>query len=246
MDVIGNHSFVSVDTVSLSADTSNQASLSEVQAIFRPTNEFLDEVRFAKRKALEKELRFQRGDVEEVVFPHKIEDLDKADFSDLPTLDPGAGAADLPTILLTHVPPTDHRERRVGPPGALAADQAPKGQKEPVIPDDRNSIKAWAGYRYQNVLSESDSVKLIDKIGNVVHAFSGDDHDYCELIHDERQTNVPEITVKSISMAMGVPTPGFLMVSLYNPIDGEGKPLSGHSARDLCRRISACCRRSPG
>ena len=234
VDVIGNHSFVSVDTVSLSADTSNQASMNEVQQIFKPANEFLDDVQIAKRKSLEKELRFLRGDTEEVVFPHKIEDLEVADFNNLPTLDPGAGGADLPTILLTHVPLYRPEGTPCGPMREhWPPTTPPKGQKAPVNPDGRNAIKVWAGYQYQNVLSEADSVKLIEKIGNVVHAFSGDDHDYCEVTHDARQANVPEITVKSISMAMGVPTPGFLMVSLYNPIDDAGNPLAGSGKQTL-------------
>ena len=70
-------------------------------------------------------------------------------------------------------------------------------------------------------------------IGNVKYAFSGDDHDYCELVHNEQKENVHEITVKSLSMAMGVPTPGFLMVTLYNPIDADGNPLPGAPKQTL-------------
>ncbi|KAH8899415.1 putative frost protein [Thozetella sp. PMI_491] len=233
VDVIANHTFVSVDTVSLSADTSEQSGKKEVGLIYEPTNEFLDEVKVAKRKAVEKELRFQRGETEEVIFPHKIEDLDKADFG-RPTLDRGEGAADFPTILLTHVPLYRPEGTPCGPLREhWPPTKPPKGQTEPVFPDERNSIKVWGGYQYQNVLSELDSVKLIEKIGNVVHAFSGDDHDYCELAHDARQGKVREITVKSISMAMGVPTPGFVMVSLYNPVDADGKPLAGPGQKTL-------------
>ena len=103
----------------------------------------------------------------------------------------------------------------------------PKGQKEPVFPDDRNALSVVAGYQYQNVLDPRDSVKLVKGIGNIKHVFSGDDHDYCEVVHSDDQENVREITVKSMSMAMGVPTPGFLMVSMYNPVDAQGKPLPG-------------------
>lgn len=228
VDVIGNHTFVSVDTVSLSARTSNEAGTHDLSAIYGPAEQFLKDIQWTKRKAVERELRFQRGEVEAARLAHKIEDTNKADFKDRPQLDPGEGKAELPSILLTHVP-------LYRPPGTPCGPmrehwpptKPPKGQTGPVIPDDRNAIAVSKGYQYQNVLSEEDSVKLIKSIGNVVHAFSGDDHDYCEVTHDVRQGNVPEITVKSMSMAMGVPTPGFLMVSLYNPIDAAGTSLAG-------------------
>ncbi|KAK3939693.1 hypothetical protein QBC46DRAFT_315368 [Diplogelasinospora grovesii] len=226
VDVIGNHTFVSVDTVSLSARSSDVSGGYDLSNIYKPTEHFLDDVQWTKGKAVEKELRFMRGEVPEVKFEHRIEDLDKADFKNRPTLP--EGAPELPTILLTHVP-------LYRPPGTPCGPlrehwpptKPPKGQEGPVIPDDRNAISVTRGYQYQNVLNEDDSVMLVKKVGNVVHAFSGDDHDYCELKHAANQGNVPEITVKSISMAMGVPTPAFLMVSMYNPIGADGKPLLG-------------------
>jgi hypothetical protein len=60
----------------------------------------------------------------------------------------------------------------------------------------------------------------------VEHVFSGDDHDYCEVTHrgfTSRGGGVRETTVKSTSWAMGVRKPGFLLVSLWNPVDEEGK-----------------------
>ena len=228
VDVIGNHTFVSVDTVSLSARTSDEARQHDLKDIYLPAENFLNGVKKTKRRAVQKELWHQSGNVEEVSYSHRIEQLDESSFKNRPTIDPGEGKADLPSILLTHVP-------LYRPPGTPCGPmrehwpptKPPKGQKEPVIPDDRNAISVSRGYQYQNVLSEEDSIRVVESIGHVVHAFSGDDHDYCELKHDEKQAHVPEITVKSISMAMGVPTPGFVMVSLYNPIDGEGKPLLG-------------------
>ena len=226
VDVVGNHTFVSVDTVSMSAANSDEARRHDLRPIFMPTQIFLDNLKRTKQKAVEKELRFQRGEVQEARFNHRIEELENADFEDTPKL--GASAPDLPTILLTHVP-------LFRPPGTPCGPlrerwppaKPPKGQTGPVVPDDRNAITVTRGYQYQNVLSEGDSMDLVKKVGNVVHAFSGDDHDYCQLIHDANQGHVPEITVKSISMVMGVAKPGFLMVSLYNPIDEQGKPLAG-------------------
>ncbi len=43
---------------------------------------------------------------------------------------------------------------------------------------------------------------------------SGDDHDYCEYIHTSRQRRIPEVTIKSISIAMGIRQPGFQLLSL--------------------------------
>jgi len=226
VDVVGNHTFVSVDTVSMSAAHSDEAGQHDLRPIFMPTELFLNNLERTKQKAVEKELRFQRGEVLEARFNHRIEELEHADFTDRPSF--GRSAPELPTILLTHVP-------LYRPPGTPCGPmrerwppaKPPKGQTGPVVPDDRNAISVTRGYQYQNVLGEEDSVTLIRKVGNVKYAFSGDDHDYCELSHDENQGSIQEITVKSISMVMGVAKPGFLMLSLYNPLDENGKPLAG-------------------
>ncbi|KAI1431673.1 hypothetical protein GGR50DRAFT_52852 [Xylaria sp. CBS 124048] len=228
VDIIGNHTFVSVDTVSLSADTSEMKDQIDLHEIYQPVHEFLSDIKATKRRALQKELRFWNDEVEEVVFEHRVDDLDKADYSNLPTLDPGENGPDLPTILLSHVP----LYRNPGTPCGSMRDhwpptKPPKGQTEPVSPDPRNAILVEGGYQYQNVLSEEDSIMLVKTVGNVIHVFSGDDHDYCEIVHSPAKDNVREITVKSFSMAMGVPNPGFQMVSLYNPVDSQGKPLAG-------------------
>ena len=228
VDIIGNHSFVSVDTVSLSADTSSMKGSVDLTSIYAPSNEFLEEVKPTKRRAVEKELRFWRGDPDNLIFPHTAEDLTSADYSNLPTLDRGDNAPDFPTVLLSHVPLYRDPGTPCGPyrehwPPATP----PKGQTTPVTPDHRNAIRVSGGYQYQNVLSHDDSAKLISQIGNVKHAFSGDDHDYCEVVHKDYGGGVREITVKSFNMAMGVPTPGFQMVSLWNPVDGQGRPLPG-------------------
>ncbi|KAI5859662.1 hypothetical protein GGS23DRAFT_309117 [Durotheca rogersii] len=233
IDVIGNHTFVSVDTVSLSAGTSSMKDQVDLRPIFAPAHEFLREAKAAKRRAVQKELRFWRGEVEELVFEQKVEDLDTVVYDELPTIDPGEGVPDFPTVLLTHVP-------LYRPPGTPCGPlrehwpptPPPKGQPGPVIPDHRNAISISHGYQYKNVLSLEDSIMLIESIGNVRHTFSGDDHDYCEVVHTDKE-NTREITVKSFSMAMGVPTPGFQMVSLYNPVDGQGIPLPGSPGTTL-------------
>jgi ethanolamine phosphate phosphodiesterase len=231
VDVVGNHTIVSVDTVSLSAGSSEHAT----PEITQPVEDFLSRVQALKRKAVARELSLQAGHENVLQFSHVVEDLDRADFTHIPTPDPGQQSADFPTILLTHVPlyrgpgtPCGpHRERWPPTP-------PPKGQTSPVDPDDRNSISLSAGYQYQNVIGESDSVRVVSTIGNVVSVFSGDDHDYCDIVHPSNKNNAREITVKSMSWAMGVRRPGFLMLSMWNPVGPDGEPLhslhTGHGA----------------
>ncbi|KAG6041108.1 hypothetical protein E4U41_005978 [Claviceps citrina] len=256
VDVVGNHTIVSVDSVSLSAATSAYRDSHDLKPIYGPVHEFLDGVQGLKRKLAYEELRVWHGvDGQGPKLRHEVEDTTallananaNADATPSPPpRDPGPGAADLPTILLTHVPlyrppgTPCGPQREHWPPSKATLKEQQKKKKEKekegdgtaavdatVLRDDGNAISVSAGYQYQNVLSEADSVKLIEKVGNVVHVFSGDDHDYCELVHSPSKGGVREITVKSFSMAMGVSTPGFLMVSLYNPVDASGRPVAG-------------------
>ncbi|PHH88113.1 hypothetical protein CDD83_7958 [Cordyceps sp. RAO-2017] len=229
VDVVGNHTIVSVDTVSLSADTSSYKDSHDLRPIYGPATEFLDQVKTAKRRAVRRELGAWYGVDQSAGSKHEVHQASSSREAEGP---------DWPTILLTHVP----LYRAPGTPcGPLREHwppaKPPKGQTEPVVPDHRNAIAVAAGYQYQNVLSKEDSVKLVQSVGNVTNVFSGDDHDYCELVHGEAAGGAREITVKSFSMAMGVPTPGFVMVSLYNPIDDEGKPLPGSPERTVQTRL---------
>lgn len=227
VDIVGNHSIVSVDAVSLSADSSQYIHDHDLRPIYGPVNEFLDGVQATKRKLVQEELSIWHDKERDIRYKHHVEDAETADNTRW-LRDPGAGSPDFPTILLTHVPLFRESGTPCGPLREHWPPQKPpKGQTEPVFPDERNAITVAAGYQYQNVLSEQDSVKLLKSVGNVIHVFSGDDHDYCELEHSKSKGNVREITVKSMSMAMGVPTPGFQMVSLYNPVGPDGKPIPG-------------------
>lgn len=226
VDVVGNHTVVSVDSLSLSAGSSEFKDKHDLSPIFGPVNEFLDQVKGAKRRAALEELRVWHDIEATPRFEHSVGELGSARPTGLEQKT--EEGPDFPTILLTHVPLYREPGTPCGPkrehwPPA----KPPKGQTEPVIPDHRNAISVSGGYQYQNVLSDFDSQKLVRSIGNVVHVFSGDDHDYCELVHAETRGGVREITVKSNSMAMGVPTPGFVMASLWNPVDDKGRPLPG-------------------
>jgi hypothetical protein len=135
---------------------------------------------------------------------------------------------DIPTVLLSHVP----LYRPPGTPcGPLREKWPPSkvaGQTETLQSDDANALRIAAGYQYQNVLHPEVSEDILRKVGGVEHIFSGDDHDYCDILHQgisSGERGAREITVKSISWAMGVREPGFLMISLWNPIDEHGAKL---------------------
>lgn len=226
IDIIGNHTFVSVDSVSLSASGSKQ----DVEEITRPVEDFLATVQASKRKAIARELSYMAGKDSLIRYVHKVEDLVTANFT-LSVTDLDPDFAEFPTVLLTHVP----LYRKPGTPCGPQREHwppssPPLGQFHPVNPDERNAISISKGYQYQNVLSPSDSIRLISSIGNVTSVFSGDDHDYCEVVHPRDLNFAREITVKSISWAMGVRRPGFLLLSMWNPVDLSGRPIhNSHS-----------------
>ncbi|KAI9789459.1 MAG: hypothetical protein M1816_006001 [Peltula sp. TS41687] len=224
VDIVGNHTFVSVDTVSLSA--MDQEGTDE--ELWRPTRDFLDELQTIRKRAMVNELISQDPKTyQRIKYPHRpgltARDLEgvqtqrrtQQDQLALPTL---------PTILLSHIPLYRAPETSCGV------------DREHRNPD---SILIHKGYQYQNVLTPQISELLVDKLTNLsssssssgttketpptttLRVFSGDDHDYCSVTHTSyghHHHTIPEITVKSISWAMGIRKPGFEMVSLWNPL----------------------------
>lgn len=75
-------------------------------------------------------------------------------------------------------------------------------------------IRKGVGPGYQNLLGRQTSHFIVDAIDPVV-VFSGDDHDYCDMVHAD--TGVREVTVKSFSPSTGVSRPGFQLLSLVPP-----------------------------
>jgi len=235
IDIIGNHTFISLDTVSLSArDAKDSVGNTE---IWEPTTSFLDNAQHEKAEAINRYLR-HLNNVTQVAAQNEH---DVRDILDHITSDPPPSPAshnptpDFPTVLLTHVP----LYRNAGFPCGPLRERYPPTPPPPgvhtlVTPDERNAIPLNADYQFQNVLDISISRSIIDKLGSQVdYAFSGDDHDYCEVVHQgypSRGRGIREITVKSISWAMGVRKPGFVLVSMWNPIDDNGKTLSGTQA----------------
>lgn len=229
VDVLGNHTFVSVDTVSLSAmdqpdpETGSSGAGSGEghqpnEEIWKEPEDFLNHISLHKAKAESEELRLLRNQPEGHTFDYTPVDILEPSLHNAPKPE-GVG---LPTILLTHVPLYRQAATPCGPLREHLPPSAPNLEH-----DEPNSLKISGGYQYQNVLTQTISNDLVTKSGpNLIHIYSGDDHDYCEIQHREFSGSPREITVKSLSWAMGVRHPGFVLTSLWNPIDiHTGKPL---------------------
>ncbi|KAH9855252.1 Metallo-dependent phosphatase-like protein [Lenzites betulinus] len=102
---------------------------------------------------------------------------------------------------------------------------------------ERGTIHQGRGLGYQNLLTPQASQFLLQSIRPAI-VFSGDDHDYCEYVHtlpatDTKRpsppTSIPEITIKSFSMAMGVRRPGYQLLSLIPPFSSSDSPTFAHT-----------------
>ncbi|KAI0314120.1 Metallo-dependent phosphatase-like protein [Amylostereum chailletii] len=121
-------------------------------------------------------------------------------------LSTNAGAKPKPLILFSHIPLSRPHDTDCGPLR------------------EKGTLRAGHGIGYENTLSETNTRMLLRTFRPAL-IFSGDDHDYCEYTHkvpldDDRPmtpTSVQEVTVKSISMAMGIKRPGFHLLSLASP-----------------------------
>lgn len=237
VDLIGNHTFVSVDTVSLSARGQRQSDMtrhdSQKEAneeIWGVPEAFLSQAKRRKATVVNRELCTKSGRPYTQLLNHKVYELNDTRIPNQRLEAVPEDTPELPTVLLTHVP----LYRSPGTPcGPLRERWPPSpsqdGSGEMPEKDDRNAIAVREGYQYQNVLQDDLSKELIEKIGNVQHVFSGDDHDYCEVVHHgftSKGGGVREVTVKSMSWAMGVRKPGFLLVSLWNPLDETGNAIN--------------------
>lgn len=231
VDVIGNHTFVSVDSLSLSAmdqpdpNTGSSGTAAGEDGskpngkIWTPTMDFLDGVHTQKARLETEELLVLRNQGEGSAFRSGVFSPEESTMHDKNKIK----ALKFPTILLTHVP----LYRKPATPCGPLRERYPPSSTDPLPEeDDRNALKIQGGYQYQNVLTPTISKELVSKAGpELVHVYSGDDHDYCEVTHREYSGSPKEITVKSLSWAMGIRRPGFLLTSLWNPLDVDtGKP----------------------
>ena len=246
-DIVGNHSFVSLDTVSLSAKgqpevPSRQGIIENAHNndVWSPVDQFLHTAKTEKARVIERELRVRNGKPENEPQEHIALELDDPRAHTIPFED--HKASDIPSVILTHVP----LYRAEGTPcGPLRERFPPSKSVNGDVPekDDRNSIHVQAGVQYQNVLTPAISNEIVDLVGDVTHVFSGDDHDYCDIIHrgyTSKNGGIREVTVKSISWAMGVRKPGFLLLSLWNPVDDEGKAINPKSTKTSTIQTHLC------
>jgi hypothetical protein len=229
VDVLGNHSFVSIDAPSLAAYSqfaiNGQAPLGAVEErehIWKPAMDFLNGIQIPAALAVADNMaEFYPEYDSDASSKHAVDEPDTKGHE-------GSGSsktnAELPVVLLTHVPL--YRD-----PGTDCGELRERG----------HAISISGGYQYQNTLTRELSNEVAQKVsraGEIVHVFSGDDHDYCDVYHrynvgsrgenrSPKPTTVRETTVKSFSWAMGVRKPGFQLLSLWNPLDANGKPMSG-------------------
>lgn len=234
VDVIGNHTFVSLDTPSLSALSQFEREGGETKPeqmmarghIWKPTHNFLGDIKEAVKKANTDALsEYYPTELESSGYHHEVTEPSDLDSQPHPSKLASDIQPELPIVLLTHIPL--YRERNVD-----CGKWRERG----------NAIPIEAGYQYQTVLTNSLTKTIIKKVsvgGEIIQAFSGDDHDYCDMVHkynierskpgDEKPKPTPssirEITVKSFSWAMGVRKPGFQLVSLWNPVNEYGRSL---------------------
>ncbi|KIW04159.1 uncharacterized protein PV09_04966 [Verruconis gallopava] len=226
VDIIGNHSFISVDGVSLSAK--DHPDEKDAEQVWKPTEEFLSTIQDTRMKAIAEDLRKQFGVSFKGRYKHEIYETRELKKAYLP-VNEGLDSSGYPAVLLSHVPLYRDPDTPCGP----KRERYPQGRDargKLLEKDPRNSILVQAGYQYQNVLSGERTLEITSQIGDVRYAFSGDDHDYCETKHMRFPSGgggIREITVKTLSWAMGVRRPGVQLVTLWNPVDEEGLSIEG-------------------
>ncbi|TKY90146.1 hypothetical protein EX895_000144 [Sporisorium graminicola] len=134
------------------------------------------------------------------------------------------GGIRVPRVLLTHVP--------LYRPAETTCDDASRSARHRVYRESKRPLHQGTdrGSTYQNMVSVSVSDWVLRSIDPLA-VFSGDDHDHCEYRHARvggsasannvvdgfGDQEVPELTVKSISMTEGVRKPGFARLSLFSP-----------------------------
>lgn len=126
-----------------------------------------------------------------------------------------------PRILLTHVPL--YRDTNKVTCGPI--------REKPIF-------QLTAGYQYQLIIGLDTTQELLNRIQPDI-VFGGDDHDYCDINHPSVNGNsAREITVKSISMAMGIKYPAVQLLSFTNSEstsqDDYLSQNNFHYSTDLC------------
>ncbi|KAH8930009.1 hypothetical protein BT69DRAFT_1315373 [Atractiella rhizophila] len=108
--------------------------------------------------------------------------------------------SDLPRILLSHIPLFRPEGTTCGP-----------------LREHPRPIYQGRGLNYQNLMDEEVTNYIIDTLQPAA-IYSGDDHDHCQIVHQTRDLAIPETSLKSFSMVMGIKRPGFLLLTLATPL----------------------------
>jgi hypothetical protein len=117
-------------------------------------------------------------------------------------------------ILFTHIPLYRSPDSSCGPLREKGVIPAVRGEGYQTLftPETSqlllNELHPTLIFRYLNPPFSPTTFVLL------TNTDSGDDHDYCEYIHSSHERRIPEVTIKSLSMAMGIRQPGFQLLSL--------------------------------
>ena len=183
------------------------ASATSSSMIWKPVEEFLVAAKSIRAKAIQHTCKMKyewKEPVSRLLSPSLDGANDSQRSEETRVTHPSISSSQFPTIVLSHVPLYRSGETTCGP----------MRERGSVIP-------LQAGYQYQNALTPLISHDIVKHLiaEEITMIYSGDDHDYCEIEHNEFTGRIREITVKSMSWAMGVRKPGVQLVSLWNPVD---------------------------
>ncbi|ODV87440.1 hypothetical protein CANARDRAFT_26838 [[Candida] arabinofermentans NRRL YB-2248] len=106
--------------------------------------------------------------------------------------------------------------------------------------ESSNPFPLSKGYQYQTIIDGQISKQVLEKVKPDL-IFSGDDHDYCEVIHhygDDHKQAI-EVNVKSISMAMGIWKPAVELLTLYDH-GGDSISVNGEIVKSPTFAYSMC------
>ncbi|KAH9993956.1 hypothetical protein BJV77DRAFT_961615 [Russula vinacea] len=100
-------------------------------------------------------------------------------------------AANMPLILFTHIPLYRPPESNCGP----------LREKGNIPSYMGRATKLYSTQKPPNYSSTNSNLHSFSELTNTD---SADDHDYCEYIHTSHDRQIPEVTIKSFSIAMGI------------------------------------------
>lgn len=140
---------------------------------------------------------------------HEDEQINRDSFAFLDSFDSFINPL-LPRILLSHVPLYRDPGVEVCGPGR----------------ESKRKFPLQRGFQYQTVIDYFITKDVLDKV-NPTLVFSGDDHDYCDIVHVDYSDNTRklarEISCKTPSMTNGIKYPAYHLLSLNNPYDPKPK-----------------------